>query len=593
MELSRWSVENYRSIGSVEFEVGSLSVLIGKNNSGKSNISESIIEYFNTIGGRIHQGLTWTDTAVREKDAKRNIVFDATFSLTHEESEIVAEEISENNHFNIAKESLLKTGRTSKLRHRVILSKQEVIKEDVSFGYKEQWIPYSFRNPEDPREIKLAAEVEEDLFSISDPDLLYSYDLENFKQTQPRSSRIGDLMPDSCRNWTKEFCQSVEEVGAIRRPKSSKSVSVNKKLREDAENLTTVLHTLSQNDREKYERIAARYVSIMEGVEDLRTPISGNAPDTTIEVLESDSSYKLDEISSGSMEILSLLTKLVLAEDSTSLLIIEEPELHLHPEAEREILDMMREVSNQGPQILITTHSKVFVDSTKAKQIIKVVRGDSTKCKKIDRVEEELEDLGYSKSEFLQSNAVVFVEGKSDERVIKNLAQKSGFNPTELGIHFVELDGEGNIRSDGRSLVKLLYSFDIPYLFVADSHDDDPAELTDEIVEAINSRDGDWYTTPGHFAILSGYGIEDYLIEMPHAIASVVDANVDEISSEKENSETDSSFEVLNRIFQKHLDTDYNKSEHGMLIAKHGDKSEIPREMADLLDQIRKLPKGK
>lgn len=595
MRLSRWSVENYRSIGSVEFEVDSLSVLIGKNNSGKSNITEAIVKYFEIADGRRYDRLRWANNVVRERESDREIVFDVTFTLNSEEIEKVVEDLAQDDYFDLARQKLLSEEDSLKIRHRVVIQDETAVREDFSYGFGNKWVLYRYRDPEAPSQTKQVHSDGPDPYYRIPERTFYHVGLGDDSQNKGQELGIGNLIPEPCRSWISDFGSSIENIGAIRRPKSRTSVQVNTELKEDAENLANVLHTLSQNQRGKYKRISERYVSIMEGVTDVLTPISSSSsrPVTDIEVVEEDVSYTLEEISSGSMEILALLTKLILSEDNTSLLVIEEPEIHLHPEAEREVFELMQEVSNQAPQILIATHSDVFVNASEANQIIKVVRDLSTECKKIDQVDRELEDLGYSKSDFLQSNAVVFVEGKSDERVIKNLAQKSGFDPVERGIHFVELDGEGNIHSDGRSLVKLLYSFGIPYLFVADSHDMDPNELTDKIVEEINNRDGEWYTTPENFAVLSGYGIEDYLIEMPSAIASVVGSTTDAICSDIENINTEDSAEVLNAIFQNHLNTGYNKAEHGMLIAKHADNSAIPGEMCDLIDRIRNLPESK
>ena len=145
----------------------------------------------------------------------------------------------------------------------------------------------------------------------------------------------------------------------------------------------------------------------------------------------------------------------------------------------------------------------MFVNETDSSNIIRVSRDKATNLHKVteNTIDDELADLGYDKSNLLQSQAVVFVEGKSDERILIQLARNAGFDLQENNIETVELDGEGNIRSDGRSLVKLLYQMDIPYRFILDSHGDDPDEVADEHTSEINDRKGDWYTTPEQFIV--------------------------------------------------------------------------------------------
>lgn len=586
MRLAKWSVKNYRSISQLEFDLDEFTALIGRNNSGKSNITESLRVYSKAVSKPNRHGDVWQESIVRDQNEANNLEFDAVFSLSLQEQEELAANLG-NDLKSQNKDSLLSSGSLSLIRHRVVYSSKQIEREEFWLRINGDWSPYRYRNPDNTRHIEQINNPSE--YELSNVEALY-YHTDRQSKTVEQSDYTGYVLTEDLRRSIREYTGHVDEIGAIRRAEDDTKIKVRSSLARDAANLSNVLHTLSQNQKEKYQRIASEYIEIMEGVTDLTTPIqqSGSVTSTTIEVIENKNSYQLDEISSGSMEILALLTKLVLAEKETSLLIIEEPELHLHPEAEREVLRLITEISEETTQILVTTHSDVFVNSTRAGQIVRVVRDGSTTCRAVDSVGQELEDLGYDKSGFLQASAVVFVEGKSDERVIKQLSKVMGYDSNKHGIEFVELDGEGNIKSDGRSLVKLLYSFDIPYLFVSDSHESDPDDIRDELVSHINIREGDWHTTPEHFYILSGYGIEDYLIQMPQAIGSVVEARPENILDMI--NKVDDAQAVLNQIFNKYLNAEYNKSEHGMLIAKHANESNIPEELRDLILHIQSLP---
>ena len=45
-----------------------------------------------------------------------------------------------------------------------------------------------------------------------------------------------------------------------------------------------------------------------------------------------------------------------------AILAIEEPELYLHPHAERNLSKLFREIAGQGSQLFYSTHSSRFVD---------------------------------------------------------------------------------------------------------------------------------------------------------------------------------------------------------------------------------------
>ena len=588
MKLSSWSTNNYRSIESINIDIGSFTALIGKNNSGKSNIAESIVFYAKKIRNNIHIENVRNSEIVRDQDSSKNVEFEAIFSLSVEEQEIAAREITDQGLVDKDVDQMLTSGDVSSFRHRGVFSESGSITEEFYVRFENRWLPYQYR-PNDHQK---------GVYSIKNPGRyldnsgLFPYRIrDSDKIHQYNATGFGKVIPEPFQSWVMDFVTDAEKIGAIRRPEGDLKIREDTELNSDVRNLPNVLHTLSQNNKKKYKTIAENYIQVMEGVTDVTTPIStrSGTTKTTIEIIERNNSYTLDEISSGSMEILALITKLVLSENNVSILVIEEPELHLHPDAEREILELMNNITDDSPQILITTHSDVFVDSTDIEKIIRVVRDDYTECRKIGSVGKELADLGYKKSGFLQSNGVVFVEGKSDERVIKQLCHISEFDMDEEGIEWVELDGEGNIKSDGRSLIKLLYSFDIPYLFIADSHDEDPNEVLDDYLSHINSRKGEWHTTPDHFFILSGYGIEEYLIQMPDAIASVVNASVEEVHTTIEKIDGEDSYNLLNELFIEHLGVEYNKAEHGMLIAKHATQSEIPEELTELIDELKHL----
>lgn len=82
MHIKRIHIENFRSIRTLDFEPGAYCVLIGENNSGKSNILRAL---------NLALGETWptdrsfSDEDFHNQDTSQDIVIQVFFSETTEE----------------------------------------------------------------------------------------------------------------------------------------------------------------------------------------------------------------------------------------------------------------------------------------------------------------------------------------------------------------------------------------------------------------------------------------------------------------------------------------------------------------------------
>lgn len=103
------------------------------------------------------------------------------------------------------------------------------------------------------------------------------------------------------------------------------------------------------------------------------------------------------------------------------LVLIEEPELHLHPRAQKLIIRYLQD--NVDARFVIATHSAAMLDTVDA-DIVHVSRADnkttSTTVTSSAELYRAIRDLGHSPSELLQTRFAVWVEGPSD-RIYLNL----------------------------------------------------------------------------------------------------------------------------------------------------------------------------
>ncbi|MFT6921708.1 MAG: AAA15 family ATPase/GTPase [Crocinitomicaceae bacterium] len=109
-----------------------------------------------------------------------------------------------------------------------------------------------------------------------------------------------------------------------------------------------------------------------------------------LEFLVSDSWYKWDQLSDGTRRILTIIDSVYHA---TDIILIEEPELGIHPHQLSQLLDFLAEMSEKK-QIIISTHSpdvldSIGIDSLEKINIVEMNSGQTTVHKLTDEQKEK------------------------------------------------------------------------------------------------------------------------------------------------------------------------------------------------------------
>lgn len=173
--------------------------------------------------------------------------------------------------------------------------------------------------------------------------------------------------------------------------------------------------------------------------------------------------------------------------------ILEEPELYLHPQAQRELFDSLVKLSSGESQVLLCTHSSSFIN-LKWYHSIRVVRKNSIEegttvlqCTEElfpKRKDKDLFNMTYwinpDRGELFFAKKVVLVEGPTDKTVLPQLATKLGVFRHEYTI--VDCGSKDAIPN----YLRLLNRFKIPYVVVYDK-DHQTGKLPDAILSADKS----------------------------------------------------------------------------------------------------------
>lgn len=150
----------------------------------------------------------------------------------------------------------------------------------------------------------------------------------------------------------------------------------------------------------------------------------------------------------GNQFILSMMKSYADSElDDGYYVLYEEPENSLHPSAVREMGEALREIAEQGNQIIITTHSQSLIDTHENGNLIVASNdGGEAEYKQVnDDAFEAIEAIGAKNSDLLQSDYVLYTEGASDAAVIKTICQHE-FDDWGSRNVTIQPAGGGNLR---------------------------------------------------------------------------------------------------------------------------------------------------
>ena len=469
MYIERVEIENYRIFGEkveIFFQKG-LNMLIGENNSGKTAIVDAIRLVMNL--GTYKRNLYMDESdfhineyGIRSSEAKISIYFNDLNE--HQKTELmfladIMDETSNKAEIHVKYNSYLNNKGEIRVRENV-------------FGYGEQTIPdkeclqkltniympalrnaendmkpskYSqlsqlllkFANTKEKKEslIKIVKDMND---SILEDDTISAMQIsinDNLKSIEKEiiSQKINISISES----------SINEIGATLKLTNKKELKQIYITKEEKDKISSEL----QVDIEKY---------IKEIDEEMYILDIGEMKNNQIELTQTikdkaEINYLIRQNGLGYNNILSMATELSNAKevhtDDFLLMLLEEPEAHLHPQLLYLLNDFLQE--NDNMQIILTSHSPTLISRFKIDRII-VLQKDEEKINisnlsKIEFAKGEKEIieryLDVTKSQMFFAKGIIFVEGITEALLINEFSKILKRDLDKYAVEIVNING--------------------------------------------------------------------------------------------------------------------------------------------------------
>lgn len=513
MKLEAVNIKNFRSIQEVTLEeCGSFNVIVGKNNAGKSNILRAINIFFESLKrGKI---LVLNPNIGKSTDFHQQLVgtpieINMSFQLSlHERNSLFERDLEDIYEALYPGASLtdphpkLSVAVLFEVRTYMIEVAEEEFISDV-FGYVTEIRIYKSGH----------STIQEDttfhtIFKVNSnaiERIIYHGDC---TEEQP-------FVPEYILN----LIQQIGEINVLYLTERREPIG-----KREAEQLFEIKNT--RKGVESFNAIKKIVTDLLGiGIEVFKSaqPSTGQSIEAEIDI----DKFIVEVNGAGILEALRLILDYEL--NQPDILLIEEPEIHLHPALETIIMRYLKSIG-KNCQIFITTHSTNFLDTAEMKNVYLVSRKGcegSTNIQLINGQEAEESiprELGIRLSSLFMYDRLVFVEGESDEKVIREWASICGVNLAQASVGFVSMGGVRNFTHYAtKHTLEFLCKRRVLTFFMLD-HDelgeDEIKKLNDHFIED-KDKDKDKVKDKGQLKVLKKRELENYLL-CPRAIAEFI-----------------------------------------------------------------------
>lgn len=313
--------------------------------------------------------------------------------------------------------------------------------------------------------------------------------------------------------------------------------------------------------------------------------------DTVVKMRDSRKEGTLDSLGEGlkSIYILSLLETYVETKNiAPYIIMIEDPEIYLHPHLKKVASEILYRLSKKN-QVIFSTHEPEMLFNFTSKQIRQVYTDShfNTSINEETNIDDILNDLGYTANDLMNVSFVFIVEGKQDKSRLPLLLNKyySEIYDDEgrlKRIAIISTNSCTNIKTYANlKYINSLYLKD-QFMMIRDSDGKDPQVLGKQLCKYYGDRAAEDKgnlprVTEKNVLILKYYSFENYFL-FPEVMAQIgVVKSVDQF------------YDILWRKYKEYL---YKLTSVKNMQKKTGIKIESRQDLIDNIENIRIYVRG-
>ena len=464
-----------------------VNIFIGANNAGKSNILEAL-RYLQALANR--KQLRSFEEMVFDGDINRKIRMSPSFSLSAQErKDFIKQLFQYNPNHGIDAVIELESHFLSTLVLDVVLSNEGLMQEEIAISNivngnltilknsfsNRKWINETLLLTEECKNIRNIENINPSQFSKSDRTPLPEgwqilHTAGEFPV--PLTNKLVDKIRELMGNW--------RWYQPIRQATHSMGLGEQAQLDSTGGGLVKFLFTLQNNNPEEQVRVVTEFRKILPQIQRVLARMKEGQAILTLNENNLNSIRDLSNVSSGLMQTLILVAG-ILNSKPESLILIEEPELHLHARSQRKLFELIQEEAKEK-QFFLTTHSTIFTGCDLQKSTYLVTKRNAASIvRKIEETEEfhlVKESLGHRNTDLFGYECIVFIEGDSEEYAFPIIAEAMGCDFTAKGIRLLNVQGSGKLEKIGEYLQYLKDSGVAAYV-IADGNERVKGKLTD------------------------------------------------------------------------------------------------------------------
>jgi predicted ATP-dependent endonuclease of OLD family len=469
MQIKRIHIENFRSIKTLDFEPGAYCVLIGENNSGKSNILRAL----NLALGEIWPSeRSFSDQDFHDQDTSQDIVIQVFFSETFDEwrnnckMEIAGVELRCKSYKKKVKDKpagslavdYFCVGRDG--QH----AKYPADPFEKGIQFRGQWFPH-----------RVSGDIRGRL------PFIYVGVQRDYDRHTPTSR--WSVLRRLLNEVNIEFLNDKKEI------KVEKSDgTVEKMTRKQAfESAVKGAYGYLRTDRfveieQKLAANAMEQMGLRPSTDKVELHFESHDPTNAFRSLElyveqMGITSPAGEVGAGlqSAIVVAIFRTYEELKKEGAVFALEEPEVFLHPHRARDFAAVLRSLTEKGNQVFLSTHSPIFValDQPESVAIVRRTEADGTTVRQTSKAAladndrqalRLLTEFDTQRNELFFARCVLLVEGATEKLALPLLFRALGHGLNRLGISVVEVGGKTKLPL----FASVCTALKIPFVVLAD-----------------------------------------------------------------------------------------------------------------------------